>query len=178
MKRLGIHLLGGAAAAWGGGGPVVFPTRKSLGLLAYVAVNAARPASRSALANLYWAEAPENDARASLRRTLYELTTALGEGADRVMEISRESVSLVLEEVVVDVLEFEAACRADDLASLRAARNLYEGRFLEGFSAESTEFEAWQTAEAVRLEDLAARALAKLAERTLRCGKSDEALEA
>lgn len=174
---LRIRLLGGASARWSSGQDVAFPTRKSLGLLAYLAMNAPRRVSRSALANLYWADSAEADARASLRRSLHELTSALGESANRVMEVDRDGVALSAGEVIVDALEFERMNRAGDLPSLRVARDLYGGRFLQDFRIDTEELEIWQSAEAVRLEDLALQGLARLSEQALRTGKTAEALD-
>lgn len=176
MNRLRINLLGGAQAHWENGGRIAFPTRKAAGLLAYIAMNAPNGASRVALAGLYWAELPDESARASLRRTLHEVSTALGPEAEQVLAVDRERASLIDTAVSVDVLDFEAACHTESLASLRAARALYAGRFLAGFESESEVFERWHATEAMRLEDLASQAFAKLAERALHSGEIAEAL--
>jgi len=175
-NQLNLHLLGGARAAWEGGEPVSFPTRKALGLLAYTAMQGGKGATREELVNLYWSDSPDQSARASLRRTLHELTDALGPDSDRIVSSSREAVALDPDRVTVDALELESAARGPDLASLRRAESLYGGRFLAGLSSDSHEFESWQAGEATRLEDLALQAFGKLAERALQAGRMDEAL--
>ncbi|MDZ7842289.1 MAG: BTAD domain-containing putative transcriptional regulator [Gammaproteobacteria bacterium] len=92
------------------------------------------------------------------------------------MTIERDRLALNPGEVTVDALEFENAGSADDLASLRLAEKLYSGRFLEGFSCETEEFQAWQATEAMRLEDLALQVFSRLADRALQAGKATEAL--
>jgi len=177
-ERLALNLLGGPRAAWEDGDPATFPTRKALGLLAYVAMQRGRGATREALANLYWADSPDHRARASLRRTLHELTEALGEGSDRVLTVGRDRIAVNQDAVTIDALEFEAAGRSDDLASLRRAERLYAGRFMANFTGESEEFERWQSTEAVRLEDLALQVFSTLAERNLEAGRLAGALAA
>lgn len=175
-RRLNLRLLGGAEAAWEDGEPVRLPTRKALGLLAYIAMKRGNGATREELANLYWSDSPEQSARASLRRTLHELTDALGRDSDRIVRSRRESVALDPDQLTVDALELEAAGRRPDLASLRHAEAIYGGRFLAGMSSDSHEFESWQASEAMRLEDLALQAFSKLAERALQAGRMAEAL--
>lgn len=175
-NRLVLELLGGARVAWEAGAPVTFPTRKALGLLGYIAIHGGRGATREALANLYWSDSTDQRARASLRRTLHEVTEALGESVERVMAVERDRIAINPDAVTVDALEFETAGRSDDLASLRRAAKLYAGRFLADFSAESEEFHSWQSTEAVRLEDLALQVFSRLAETSLKTGRMAEAL--
>jgi len=175
-NRLNLKLLGGATVTWEDGEPVAIPTRKALGLLAYLAMQAGRDSTREALSNLYWADTPAQRARSSLRRTLHELTDALGSKCDRLITTRRDAIALKPDRVMVDALEFEAASRADDLVSLRRAEGLYKGRLLSGFIGDSEEFDAWQTTEAMRLEDRALQVFSKLSERALQAGRMADAL--
>lgn len=176
-RLLRLNLLGGATLATDAGDAITFPTRKALGLFAYIAMQGGQGAARDTLAGLYWSESPDQNARASLRRTLHELTQALGPLSEEVMEIGRDRVALKQDAVAIDALEFDAAGRFDDLVSLRQAAKLYAGRFLAGFPTESEAFATWQSTEAMRLEDLALVVFGRLAERALQSGRVSEAME-
>ena len=61
------------------GAAVTVERRKSLALLAYLAVTR-QPHGRDALATLLWPDSDAERARAGLRRTLVDLNQALGKG--------------------------------------------------------------------------------------------------
>ncbi len=112
-------------------------TRKAIAVLALLAVEA-RPVRRDVLAGRLWPDATQERARASLRRTLSALRTAVGSEA---IVADRETVELVLPPEAVDVLAFEALETADPAAAVER----YRGPFLEGFSlADAADFEEWQ----------------------------------
>jgi DNA-binding SARP family transcriptional activator len=66
--RLRLELLGGFTASWENGQPFRLPTRKTEGLLAYLALPAGRAHSRDTLATLLWGNTGEGQARQSLRQ--------------------------------------------------------------------------------------------------------------
>src|SRR5574337_256931 len=86
------------------GNPASLPRRKTLALLAYLSVQR-QPQSRQALASLLWPDAEPQRAFSYLRRSLYELNQALGEG---VVAADREVVGLVEGALWLDVAEFQA----------------------------------------------------------------------
>jgi DNA-binding SARP family transcriptional activator/Tfp pilus assembly protein PilF len=138
--------------------PLRVDTRKAIALLAYLVVRQ-EPASRDELATLLWPDFDQENARASLRRTLSALRSALG---DRWLVAQRDAVQLKTDGVWSDVWQFGAllaesrghahqpatACtRCRDLLTQAAA--LYRGDFMSGFSLrDSLEFEDWQFAQA------------------------------
>lgn len=69
-QQLTLHLLG-QAGLWRGEQAVVPPTKKALGLIAYLALEG--PASRARLADLLWSENDEESARRNLRVELHRL---------------------------------------------------------------------------------------------------------
>lgn len=77
-----LRLLGGFSLADAGGREVALPGRKTRMLLAYLALNAARPVPRERLAGLLWPDRDERSARHCLRQGLTELRR-LGERAGR-----------------------------------------------------------------------------------------------
>lgn len=133
------------------GRPVVVDTRKAIALLAFLTVETS--VSRDSLAGLFWADAPQERARATLRRTLSALRGATHSdliGADRNLVTLIGPVRSDL-----DILDAEIAATREHghdprdvcercIPHLRNAADLYRGDFLEGFSVKaSPEFEDW-----------------------------------
>ncbi len=169
---LAIYLLGPARLERNGQ-IVEVETRKALALLAYLALHPER-LSRDQLATFFWPEYDQARAYANLRRTLWALNKALGEGwimADNLTIELRQEAGLW-----IDVLAFQrllAQCRDHDhrsdevcaacLALLVAAVQLVRGNFLEGFSLDdSAAFDDWQFFEAESLRKALATSLEKL----------------
>ncbi|MCE7984358.1 MAG: hypothetical protein DYG89_24555 [Caldilinea sp. CFX5] len=154
MTHLNLYLLGSPRIELDGQA-VVLSRRKVLAPLVYLAVTR-QPQRRDTLATLFWPESGQEAARASLRRELFTLTSALGDGW---IESDRESVRLNPEAALwIDVEQFRhhlaatrrhnhpideicAACREP----LTAAVAIYTGDFLAGFTlADCPEFDNWQ----------------------------------
>jgi predicted ATPase/DNA-binding SARP family transcriptional activator len=89
MSRLSLYLLGPPRVEKDGE-PVTIQRRKSVALLAYLAVTRGSH-TRDALATLFWPEYDHSRARASLRSALTSLKRALGEGW---LHIDRENICL------------------------------------------------------------------------------------
>ena len=79
MSRLSLFLMGGFEARLDETPVSGFKTDKSRALLAYLAVEQARPHRRQALAGLFWPGYLESSARASLRHALANLRQALAD---------------------------------------------------------------------------------------------------
>ncbi len=148
-------VLFGSPALLRDGEPIALDTRKALALLAYLAITGERH-SRDHLATLFWAEYPQAQARASLRRTLSVLHQELPEHE---LDISRENLGLRPgTDLQVDVREFRrliSDCLSHGhevgevcsvcIESLSAAVALYRGDFLAGFGLrDSPAFDDWQ----------------------------------
>ena len=78
MSRLGLHFLGSPQVHLNDQ-LIVLKERKALALLVYLTVTA-EPHQREALATLYWPEQSAKQGRAYLRRLLWVLKEALGDG--------------------------------------------------------------------------------------------------
>ena len=147
------------------GAAVTVKRRKSLALLAYLAVTR-QPHGRDALATLLWPDAAAERARAGLRRTLVDLNAALGKGW---LDADGDQVALRAEWVcrsmwngfmlpshrspstAIHLTDLCDAC----LAHLAEAADLYTADFLAGFTLEDAAgFDDWQTfqSESLRLE--------------------------
>jgi len=110
------------------------PGAKALALLAYLTLEP-RPHTREALADLFWGESPEVEARASLRQALKQLRTSLG----GVVHCDRRLVELA-EPVRCDVVEFLEKAELDP----EAAVAIDVPRFLAGFSIRhAPQFDDW-----------------------------------
>ncbi len=133
------------------GRPIAVDTRKAIALLAYLVVE--RSATRDALAGLFWADATQERARATLRRTLSALRGATGA---ELIDADRNLVSLAGPvDSDIDTFNEELAATAGHghdrrdvcsrcIPNLRLATDLYRGDFLQGFSVKaSPEFEDW-----------------------------------
>ncbi len=136
------------------GRPLEVDTRKATALLAYLAFTA-RPVRRDSLASLLWPETNPDRARATLRRTLSTLKSALD---SRWLDVGRDTVALSEAGVWFDVDELrrlvatthshghaanETCSRC--LAPLKQAADLDRGSFLAGFGLrDSAAFDDWQ----------------------------------
>lgn len=119
---LTLRLLG-PGGLWLGGEAVALPTRKALGLVAYLALEG--PTSRSRLADLFWSENDEESARRNLRRELHRLRgTALRE------RLRADEKAVGLEgPLEIDVARFQALLERGEA---EAALGMYGGALLEG----------------------------------------------
>ncbi len=149
-------------------------TRKAIALLAYLAVTGERH-SRDTLATLLYPEYNQTRARATLRRTLSALNTALGHES---LAVDRETIGFDdAAPLWTDVAEFRAAlaqCHAHahssaetcaDCAPLLArAVELYRDDLLAGFTLrDSPTFDDWQVFQTEHLRRELLHALEKLA---------------
>jgi predicted ATPase/DNA-binding SARP family transcriptional activator len=164
------------------GAPVQVDRRKAVALLAYLALTG-QSHSRETLAALFWPEYEPGRAYAYLRRALWALNQALGEGwllADReTVGLNRDAASSTGtgRTLWLDVDRFRqllAACQAHGhaetevcaacLPPLTQAAELYQGDFLAGFTLrDSPQFDEWQFFQAESLRQELVGALERLA---------------
>src|SRR6266581_9239553 len=152
------------------------PSKKTRALLAYLAVTA-RAHSRDRLCAMFW-PVPD-DPRAALRWSLSRLRPLVDERDCRRIIADRESVSIDLTHVNVDLLALRSVARngLDTTATdaLRKAAEALEGDFLEGLELpDCLEFQSWYTGEREAARRLRARLLAALVRRLE--GVPDQAL--
>src|SRR5215217_1891579 len=126
--------------------PVVTDRRKAIALLAYLAVNNVehgfQRTSRESLSALFWPDYEQAKAFSNLRRTIWEVHQALGEGW---LLAERDRVGLKAEaEIDLDVARFQDLLSQSRLPKensparriplLLEAVSLYRNHFLTGFS--------------------------------------------
>ena len=102
-------------------------SRKGLWLLALLALRANQQVPREWAAATLWPDS--EDPRQTLRRTLTDLRTALGD-CGNALTATTQSISLCVPESLVDVLAFDSCVRKAGLADLEAAIALYKGPVL------------------------------------------------
>lgn len=162
-RTLFIHVLGPPEFSLGKAPLSSFPSRKTLALLVYLAVESSRPHDRRSLAALLWSESPEEKALASLRQSLLALRRILGDERNQTPFLTVDSKAVRFNPSAphrLDLALFDTPppkCRIleDPEACAHCARHLealaegMRGPFLEGFSLpDCEEFENW--AEGVR----------------------------
>ncbi len=153
--HLELTLLGGASLrvvrAAGDETEITLPTRKSLALIAYLALNGTT--SRSEIAGLLWSEYTDAESRKNLRQDLYRLqSTAVGPW----LEADRQRVGL-RGLVKLDARLLREAAALGDLERVIA---LHKGPLLENFSLPgASEFDSWLEVERESLVCLHRQAL-------------------
>src|SRR4029077_16240158 len=126
--------------------PVSAQQKRSLGLLAILALAGRQGFPRDRIEAYLWPESSAPLARHSLDQTVYAIRHALG--SEFILSSGRE-LRLNPDLVQVDAWEFEEAIRARQWA---AAVERYKGALLEGFHfTDSREAESWIDAERARL---------------------------
>jgi DNA-binding SARP family transcriptional activator len=155
--------------------PIATDRRKAIALLAYLAVNDVgnvnQGYSRESISALLWPDYEQAKAFSNLRRTIWEVHQALGEGW---LVAERESVHLHEDaRIDLDIARFmdliARARQQEDLAlrvpPLSDAVKLYRNHFLTGFSLKDAyPFNEWAFAESEELRHTLAEALTMLVE--------------
>ncbi len=160
MSYYRLCLLGSFQLLREGEFAVAFRSEKERALLSYLAIEANRPHSREALAELLWPEAPGDTAHNNLRVTLHRLRQVLGGAgnAHSLLEVSRDAIQITQTgRIWIDVLTFEglfsqaeqhphekiATCQ-ECMTGYAEAAALYRGEFLQGiYPTDSLPFSEW-----------------------------------
>ena len=138
--------------------PVSAQQKRSLGLLAVLALGGRQGVPRERIEAYLWPESSAELARHSLDQAVYAIRRALG--TDSVLSTGRE-LRLSPEFLQTDLWAFEEAIRA---GQWNAAIDHYKGSLLDGFHfGDTQELEFWVTTERARLRTVYQSALANLA---------------
>lgn len=151
---------------------VEFETRTVDALLIYLACHG-QPLSRDALAELFWPERTQQQARSNLRVALHRLRQPLAP----YLSITRQTVALNLAApLTLDIAQFATQLAAGQFA---AAVALYRGDFLDGFYLDgSPAFEQWMLLERERLRTQAIATYQQLISQASTAGQLDSAIAA
>ena len=172
MKQLRLITLGRLALLAGEGEtarPVAVRPRH-LAVLAVLALSP-RAVGRETLAELFWGDEPEVNARHSLSNALSALRSVLG--AESISSY-RETVAIAADvAMTVDAAEFEVACERGDAARAVA---LYGGPFLDHTPAVgSRTFEEWLDQHRARFERQFVASCERVGPDLLRCAEYERA---
>ncbi len=166
--------------------PLPIASQKAQALFYYLIFNR-QAHSREKLANLFWGETSERQAKGSLRNTLYELRRVLAPGDGPAEDyILTESNTLCFNpeaDCWLDAEEFErlldkkGASERVRMDNWSKAVELYRGDFLEGFIVRNSyEFEDWVFFERERLQRRFLEALTGLSDYCSRQGEYEKAI--
>ena len=175
MPVLTLSLLGGFRARLDDRSLTL--SKKAQALLAHLALSPGQTQSRARLAGLLWGDRADEQARNSLRQTLFELRRVLGPAGERCLAADYERVALDPINLSVDVLELERLTEEDTLAALERGAALYGGELLAGLMVKDSAFESWLAGERERLRELGLRVLGALLARQSAAGLPERAIE-
>lgn len=143
--RLSISVLGGLSL-WLGKAPVALPNRKARGILAYLALEGGAPVRRERLAGLFWSDAPERQARNSLRQTVFELREAMERHQCGALIVGRDTLSLAVADVTLDIEEILAEIGRGNVPPTLAAHPGRAEQLLAAYEDLSPLFGEWLSA--------------------------------
>lgn len=161
MNKLSVEILGGFSVRGIDGTSIDLPTRKAQALIAYLALSGAATHTREKLATLLWNASGPEQARQSLRQTLFTIRKAFGETRCPVT-LENDAVSIDASRITVDALEFERLIATGTIESLSEAVALWKGELLDGLLLNEESFDDWATAQREKFHELAFSANSRL----------------
>jgi DNA-binding SARP family transcriptional activator len=176
MTALQLNFLGVFDARIGAGEALHLPLKKGQALLAYVALNHTGLVSRDKLASLLWSTAGSDQARQSLRQTLFGLRKELARTGHPILIEEGDYLRLDHAAVGIDVTELQGLAGSDDVEELQRAASLYRGEFLDGLSLGEERFDQWMAAERIRLRKLGTDVYQRLLEKRTASGDPASAI--
>jgi len=150
-----------------------FESRKALALICYLAVQGCA-VSRSELVALFWGDKPEAQGRANLSRVLHNNLEILPD----CLKFDRDTVQLIQSDTCwIDVAVFAELAAQDDMSSLVAAVDLFQGDLLQDCRVRNCpEFETWLVTQQEVWRQRVARVLQRLIDRYYAHGGYEQAL--
>lgn len=121
------------------GDPVDLRSKKARALLAYLAVENRRPATRERLAALLWGGTPDDRARHNVRQALSMIRKICGP----IVRSDGEALQIDSAACAIDVVEFERLATGKDSEALSSCLDLYRGELVEGLQPSALEFQEW-----------------------------------
>lgn len=128
-------------------------TRKSLALLAILAMRPNRNISREWISAQLWPESDDRHANRSLRQCLFHLRKSMGLESWRIQSVDSRNISFDVADAEIDVISFCQLLESDSFEEQVKAIELYRGSFMDGFA------EPCFLDERSRLEDKAVQAI-------------------
>ncbi len=154
-----LNLLGRFTVQIETGMPIALP-KKAQAVLGFLVINRGKRVSRDDVSNLLWSNTTSEQARHSLRQSLFILRRALHPVLDECLESGVEVLTLRPDSrLASDVEAFERLATSTTLDDQARADELYRGDLLAGLSLPSEPYEEWITTERQRLLSLRLRVL-------------------
>jgi TolB-like protein/DNA-binding SARP family transcriptional activator/Tfp pilus assembly protein PilF len=116
--------------------------RKARAIIAFLAAHCEGAVNRERLLALLWSERGDQQARASLRQTLFEIRPYTT-GASRLLAIDRNQVQLNGVALTSDIARIEELAHADDLEALCQALPERDDRLYGGLDGLDPAFDEW-----------------------------------
>jgi DNA-binding SARP family transcriptional activator len=173
---LAISLLGGFQARVDASA-IQLPTRKTQGLLAYLALHAGQPHDREKIQGLLWPEVASRQAQASLRQTLFTLRKTLPTKSVPALLTTTTTVALDPSHLWVDVAVLERHVGGATQEALEGVASLYAGDLLEAFVIDEAPFDQWIENERSRLREVALGTLDRLLYLQAAAGEPEKAIQ-
>jgi DNA-binding SARP family transcriptional activator len=177
MAQFALDLFGGFQARAGRGRGIRLRRRKAQALLAYLALQAGQRFSRETLTALLWGDAPEDQARHSLRQALLDLRHALPPASRAAIIVEGDHIAVNRRRVTVDVAAFERLAAQSGRKAVERAVALYRGDLLAGIRVREPAFEEWLRSERDRLRETGVRTFRKLLTLQTADGELEPAVE-
>ena len=138
------------------------PLAKDQGLLAILALSPNFTSSRGKITNLLWSTRSDEQARASLRQSLWSLKKSLGQIGGSVFEVNRRRVALDPSQISTDVQELRELAASNTVESLERAVGIYKGDLLSDLIIRDPAWEEWLSKERESIQSLVVTTLRKL----------------
>jgi DNA-binding SARP family transcriptional activator len=173
-----LRLLGQFAAGVVGREPLPIRSQKGAALLAFLARQPGRRASREEIATLLWGDRHDRQARQSLRQCLVSLRTDLAPLGPGLLIFDGDQIALATEALTVDVDELARIADCERLSELERGLVVYRGPFLADCKLDLETFSNWLRAEREGIDRIAARAFERCADRYDAIGDGEKAIGA
>jgi DNA-binding SARP family transcriptional activator/TolB-like protein len=157
-EALEISVLGNVSVVFKGQS-VRIKSRKSLAVLAYIALNESRQETRERLVGLFWSETEEEKARASLRQTLRELRRYFADAGYSGLQTEKLAVELDLGTFKVDLWDVVHEAEARRVHPLLLTVPRLVDQLLQSLDDIDPSFRSWVLAKRQTFHDRLLRTL-------------------
>lgn len=140
------------------GRAIALTSQKIQALLAFLALDGTRAASRERLCGLLWSEFDEEKARASLRQAMHGLRSTAGPNLPDILEVSRASIGL-RPGLTTDVAEILAGLEGGGVDGRLLDRKRLADALLQGLDDIDPSFRIWLLVQRQALAEKLARGL-------------------
>ena len=175
---LELRMLGAALARPPGGAALTALGAKGMALLAFVALQPGRTATRDVLVDLLWSQGSPDQGRASLRQELRRMKRAMGPLFEAAVETPGGQIALRPGAVITDTEQVDAACAARETVGLSALLDCYGGALLAPLAVAEAPFQDWIAARNSQLEATVTDGLLRLMLLDESAGRLDRAAAA